>query len=110
MMSTAFVCATCGAQFPPSVEAPSECTICCDSRQFIGLDGQQWTTPEELAHTHHNIIQQEEPGLYSIHTEPHFAIGQRAFVLQTPNGNVLWDCLAVLDQPTIDRVRDLGAC
>src|SRR5579859_3775281 len=108
MMSTAFVCATCGAQFTASAEAPQECLICRDSRQFVGLDGQQWTTLEELAHKHHNIIQQEETGLYSIHTEPHFAIGQRAFLLQTPRGNVLWDCLALLDQPTIDRVRDLG--
>jgi hypothetical protein len=108
MMSTAFTCPTCGAQFPPSAEAPPECLICCDSRQFIGLDGQQWTRLEELAHKHHNIIQQEEPGLYSIYTEPHFAIGQRAFLLQTPAGNVLWDCLALLDQPTIHRVRDLG--
>ena len=108
MMSTAFICATCGAQFPPSAEAPPECLICCDSRQFIGLDGQQWTTLGELGRKHRNVIQQEEPGLYSIHTEPHFAIGQRAFLLQTPQGNLLWDCLALLDQPTIDRVRDLG--
>jgi len=108
MMSTAYVCATCGAQFPLSAAAPPKCPICCDSRQFIGLDGQQWTTLEELAHKHHNIIQQEEPRLYSIHTEPHFAIGQRAFLLQTPGGNLLWDCLALLDQPTIDTVRDLG--
>jgi hypothetical protein len=108
MMSTAFVCATCGAQFPPSAEAPPDCPICCDPRQFIGLDGQQWTTLEELGHKHHNVIQQEEPGLYSIHTEPHFAIGQRAFLLQTPQGNMLWDCLALLDHPTIEAIRDLG--
>jgi hypothetical protein len=108
MMSTAFVCATCGAQFPPSADPPPECLICRDSRQFVGLDGQQWTTLEELARKHRNIIQQEEPGLHSIYTEPHFAIGQRAFLLQTPGGNLLWDCLALLDRPTIQAVRDLG--
>ena len=107
-MSTAFICVTCGAQFPPSTEPPAECPICRDSRQFVGLDGQQWTTLEELAHKHHNVIKQEEPWLYSIHTEPHFAIGERAFLLQTPQGNVLWDCLALLDRPTIDAVRNLG--
>jgi hypothetical protein len=79
-----------------------------DPRQFVGLDGQQWTTLEELVHTHHNTIKQEEPGLYSIHTEPHFAIGERAFLAQTLQGNVLWDCVALLDGPTIDAVRDLG--
>jgi hypothetical protein len=107
-MSTAFICVTCGAQFPPSAEPPPDCPICKDSRQFIGLDGQQWTTLEELAHEHHNVIKQEEPWLYSFHTEPHFAIGERALLLQTPQGNVLWDCLALLDRPTIDAVRNLG--
>jgi hypothetical protein len=107
-MSSAFICVTCGAQFPPSAEPPAECPICADSRQFVGLDGQQWTTLEELAHKHHNTIKEEEPRLYSIHTEPHFAIGERAFLLRAPQGNVLWDCLALLDRPTIDAVRNLG--
>jgi len=99
---------TCGAQFPASAEPPSACAICEDSRQFVGLDGQQWTTLEKLAQGHHNVIKQEEPGLYSIHTKPHFAIGQRAFLVQTLQGNVLWDCLALLDQQTVDAIRDLG--
>ncbi len=107
-MSTAFICVTCGAQFPASPQPPVECPICLDSRQFVGLDGQQWRTLAELTEKHHNIIQQEEPRLYSIHTEPHFAIGQRAFLLQTPAGNLLWDCLALLDRTTIDAVQDLG--
>lgn len=107
-MSNAFICVTCGAQFPPSAEPPPTCPICTDSRQFVGLDGQLWTTLEELARKHHNIIQEQEANLYSIYTEPHFAIGQRAFLLQTPQGNVLWDCLALIDQPTVDAIRALG--
>lgn len=107
-MTTAFICRTCGTQFPASREAPPECRICADARQFVGLDGQQWTTPEELARKHHNVIEPEEPGLHSIHTEPPFAIGQRAFLLETPQGNLLWDCVALLDQPTIEAVRRLG--
>ena len=79
--------------------------ICNDPRQFVGLDGQQWTTLEELARAHKNTIKQEEARLYSIHTWPHFAIGQRAFLLQTPSGNVLWDCLALLHEPTIRTLR-----
>lgn len=108
LMNMAFICVTCGSQFPASAGPPPECPICQDPRQFVGLDGQQWTTLDELAHHHHNTIKQEEPWLYSIHTEPHFAIGERAFLIQTPQGNVLWDCVALLDQATIHRVRDLG--
>jgi hypothetical protein len=79
-----------------------------DPRQFVGFDGQQWTTLEELQRNYQNLIKQEEPGLYSIHTQPHFAIGERAFLLQTPRGNVLWDCVSLLDQATIETVRALG--
>ena len=78
-MSTAFICLTCGAQFPPSAEPPPECPICTDSRQFVGLDGQQWTSLDKLSQKHRNIIEKQETNLYSIHTEPHFAIGE-------PNG------------------------
>jgi hypothetical protein len=104
----AFICVTCGTQFAPSAEPPAECPICRDPRQFVGLDGQQWTTLEQLRRAHHNTLRPEEPGLYSIHTEPHFAIGQRAFLLETPKGNVLWDCLALLDEATIQAIRDRG--
>jgi hypothetical protein len=34
-------------------------------------------------------------------------IGQRALLLQTPHGNILWDCLAYLDEPLIDFVGAL---
>jgi len=103
-----FVCLTCGAQFSPSAQPPAECPICMDARQFVGWEGQKWITLQELRAKHRNLIQQEEPGLYSIHTEPAFGIGERAFVLQTPSGNVLWDCIALLDSATIAAVQNLG--
>ncbi len=103
-----FICSTCGTQFPPAAQPPAECAICSDSRQFVGFDGQRWTTLDELRTTRRNVILQEEPGLYSIHTEPAFAIGERAFLLQTAAGNVLWDCVTLLDPPTIEAIAALG--
>lgn len=38
-----------------------------------------------------------------IYTQPGFGIGQRACLLQTPHGNVLWDLIAYLDQETVDK-------
>jgi hypothetical protein len=105
---TNFICVTCGSQFQESREPPPECPICLEPRQYVGFEGQKWTTPEELREKHKNTILQEEPGLYSIHTQPAFAIGQRAFLLQTPAGNLLWDCIAFLDPPTIEAIKDLG--
>jgi len=103
-----FICFTCGTQFTPSPQPPAECPICMDARQYVGFDGQKWITREELRQKYGNIIQQEEPGLHSIRTEPAFGIGERAFVLQTPAGNVMWDCIALLDPATLDFIRNLG--
>ena len=46
--------------------------------------------------------------LWSIVTEPHFAIGQRCFFIQTDGGNVLWDCITYLDQETVDWINAKG--
>jgi hypothetical protein len=105
---SAFVCVTCGTQYPKSPKPPNACPICEDERQYIGINGQEWTTLEAMRATHKNVIKQEEPGLYSINTEPKFGIGQRAFLLQTPRGNILWDCVAFLDDATVKLVRELG--
>ena len=37
------MCATCGTQFPPESE-PERCPICEDKRQYVGQDGQSWTS------------------------------------------------------------------
>jgi hypothetical protein len=42
-----------------------------------------------------------------ITTQPGFGIGQRACLLQTPHGNVLWDLVAFLDQATVDKVAHI---
>lgn len=103
-----FICATCGTQYPDAASAPAHCPICEDERQYIGKDGQQWMTLAALQSEHHNRFHEHEPHLTGIGTEPKFAIGQRALLLQTPQGNVLWDCISLLDQATIDAVQALG--
>jgi hypothetical protein len=107
-MKTSWICATCGTQHEPSEAPPSECAICTDPRQFVGLDGQQWTTLAQLRDNHHNEFVEEEAGVLSFHTVPDFAIGQRAFLIRTSAGNVLWDCISLLDTETERRIRELG--
>lgn len=105
---TTFLCVTCGTQYPESAQPPDHCPICEDERQYVGPDGQQWTTLDQLRSTHKNTIKLEEENLYSINTEPKFGIGQRAFLIQTPKGNVLWDCVGLIDDPTIAKIKELG--
>jgi hypothetical protein len=37
-----------------------------------------------------------------------FDIGQRALLVHTPNGNVLWDCNSLLDDATVEAIKTLG--
>jgi glyoxylase-like metal-dependent hydrolase (beta-lactamase superfamily II) len=103
-----FLCATCGVQYPDGEAPPARCFICEDERQFVPKSGQRWLTPEELAASHSNMFRALRPELIGVSTVPAFGIGQRALLLRTPSGNVLWDCISLLDAATIDIVKGLG--
>jgi hypothetical protein len=102
------ICNTCGTSYPDTPEPPPSCLICEDERQFVPPGGQLWTTPERLAGGHVNAWRRLEADLFEIHTHPGFGIGQRALLLRTPKGNILWDCIALLDDATEALVRGLG--
>jgi glyoxylase-like metal-dependent hydrolase (beta-lactamase superfamily II) len=104
----AYICVTCGTQFAPSAKPASRCAICEDERQYVGADGQQWTTLDALRLNHRVVLREEEPGLTGIGCEPSFAIGQRALLVRSPAGNLLWDCLTLIDDEAIASVRALG--
>src|SRR5947209_16369021 len=97
----AFICVTCGTGFAESQREPEHCPICEDERQYIGLGGQNWTTLDDLLSSHRNRFRDEEPGLQGIATSPGFGIGQRAFLVRTPGGNILWDCISLIDDETV---------
>jgi hypothetical protein len=108
---TAYICRTCGVQNAPSEAPPDRCLICDDERQYVSWGGQRWTTLAEMkAAGHANRFREVEgePRLMSIDTTPRFAIGQRALLVQTANGNFLWDCISYLDAESVRRIRDLG--
>ena len=103
-----FICAQCGTQFSETVEPPLHCPICEDERQFVRHGGQEWTTLERLATGHRNRFEEEAPRLFGIGTDPEFAIGQRALLLQSPGGNLLWDCISLLDDEIVADVNSRG--
>jgi hypothetical protein len=100
------ICQTCGVQY---ARPRDDCPICLDERQYVGWDGQRWTTLAELAAAgYRGRIGDEGPGLTGIGTEPGFAIGQRALLVRAPGGNVLWDMISYLDDDLIQRIDALG--
>jgi hypothetical protein len=100
------ICVTCGVQY----SAPREdCPICLDERQYVGWDGQQWTSLAELASTgRQGKLEEEGPGVTGIGASPATAIGQRALLVRTPAGNVLWDMITYIDDTMIAAVNALG--
>lgn len=55
-----------------------------------------------------NTLKDHEPHLVGIGTTPSFAIGQRALLVRSPQGNILWDCITYLDDETYDTVQQFG--
>jgi glyoxylase-like metal-dependent hydrolase (beta-lactamase superfamily II) len=103
-----YICLTCGTQYPASENPPDSCPICEDERQYIGHNGQEWTTLAEIQAHHKNEFFELEPGLVGVVSEPRFAIGQRGVLVQSPDGNILWDCITLIDDDTIAKVNELG--
>ncbi len=104
----AWICVTCAVQYPETPEPPEGCPICDDERQYVGWEGQRWTTRDELLRDHASELREEEPDLLGVGVTPAVAIGQRALLVRTPAGNVLWDCVPVLDDAAVERIGSLG--
>jgi glyoxylase-like metal-dependent hydrolase (beta-lactamase superfamily II) len=104
-----WICETCGNHFPDSESAPGACVICADERQWVPPSGQRWTTLADLsAAGHRGDVREVEPGLIGIGVDPPVAIGQRALLVTTPEGNLLWDPPGFIDEAMIQAVGGAG--
>jgi hypothetical protein len=101
------VCVTCAAQFPDATQPPAACPICEDERQFVPEEGQLWTTLDELASSHRNVVRAEEQ-LHGVGTEPELAIGQRALLVPFGERQVMWDCVTWFDDEAAADVHRRG--
>lgn len=100
------VCVTCAVQYGGARET---CPICLDERQYVGWDGQQWTTLARLsADGHRARLAEEGPGVIGIGVEPSVGIGQRALLIRSASGNILWDCVGYLDDALVAQIERLG--
>jgi hypothetical protein len=100
------ICLTCGTRY--TEEAPATCAICSDERQYVPATGQKWTSYKELSQT--RTIRFDDPlaDVYNLRISPAFGIAQRAHLIVSPGGNILWDCLPFLDETTAAFVRSKG--
>src|SRR5882672_8440297 len=104
---THFICCQCGVQFAASAAAPEHCPICQDERQFVRWEGQAWTDMAALGRDH-RLDWRDEGGVTGIGIEPPFAIGQRALLIEEPDGCVLWDCTSLVTPEIVEAIGSRG--
>jgi hypothetical protein len=104
---SAFVCVTCGTQHAPTVVPPTQCRICTDDRQHVADGGQQWTTLEELARSHHVRIERDG-GFVGIGIREPFGIPQRALLVPSSAGTIMWDCTSLVTADAVEAITRLG--
>jgi hypothetical protein len=61
-------------------------------------EGQEWVSYGEVRETHRADIREEQARLTGIGLTPSFGIGQRALLVESSGGNVLWDCLPLVEE------------
>ena len=106
-MKHTLICSTCGTAYEQN-SVPEICTICLDERQWVPASGQSWTTPGELHNKHSVKLNRLQERLYEMEINPMFAIGQRALLVLSDQGNVLWDCIPLLDEMAIEFIKAKG--
>jgi glyoxylase-like metal-dependent hydrolase (beta-lactamase superfamily II) len=99
-----------------------------DPRQYVPASGQSWTSLHKEQDLQKNEFKtdQNDSRIHYIITKPisnaelpaslasttttrkQLGIGQRAILLQTANGNVLWDLVAFIDSATISFIQSKG--
>jgi glyoxylase-like metal-dependent hydrolase (beta-lactamase superfamily II) len=103
-----YICTTCGVGYAET-EAPREvCLVCADDRQYVNAKGQRWTTLDELREAHVNELRELEPGLLGVGSSPQIAIGERALVIQRPEGGVMWDCTPLITEAAVKTIKARG--
>lgn len=107
-MSTPFsVCVTCGVEHQHPL--PDVCAICADERQYLPADGvQRWISLDELQSDRYIDFWEIEPGLHGLRPTPSVGIGHRPILVQTSEGNLLWDPPGFIDDTAIEHAKSLG--
>lgn len=102
-----YICETCGTQYAETPAPPERCPVCEDERQYVGWNGQTWTMHEALA-ARYQLRVEGDDGLLGIGLPPDFAIPQRALLLPTDAGNILWECVSLATDEAVAALNARG--
>ena len=102
------ICKTCGTRYSPEIFNERECPVCLDDRQYLKEYGQKWISYHSLKQNHRVVINQLDENVFELTMQPSFAIGQKAHLLLTDFGNILWDCIPLFDETSASFILERG--
>lgn len=105
---TANICKTCGTRFASEKFDADKCPVCLDDRQYLKEYGQEWLSYNELRKNHTVKINFLRTNIFEITLQPSFAIGQKAHLITTSEGNILWDCIPMIDKASASFINKKG--
>ena len=109
MNSRNYICVHCGLQYAEQETVPPQCLNCSNERESMTHKPPQWTTLSQMTGKYRNVFTPLGDGVTGICTAPAFGIGPEVFLIQSSAGNILWDCVAYVDQATLDQIKRAGA-
>src|SRR2546428_9351419 len=101
----AYICKTCGVQSATSEVPPERCLICEDERQYVGWEGQKWTTLAEMKAAGYERRLRPVPsewGRWRTDARPRLAIAQRARLVYASTGNFPTDRISYVDHEPLE--------
>jgi len=102
-----WVCKACATQYAGD-EPPGACAVCEDARQYVPYDdGQVWLAWDDVLSSHEADVR-DDHGILGIGCTPSIGIGQRALLVKSAAGNVLWDCIPYVDSALHERISAEG--
>lgn len=102
------ICKTCGTRYAPEKFKSDQCPVCFDDRQYLREYGQEWLSYDALRKKHTVKINLLCKNIYEIYMQPSFAIGQKAHLITTSAGNILWDCIPLIDDASASYIKEKG--
>lgn len=109
------ICCACGTQYEATESSNlNSCRICDDPRQYVRPSGQSFTTlralrSDAVGYRLQFEPDEQDPNVVAITIQPPtLGIGQRAFLIRTPHGNILWDLVCYLDDVAVSHINSLG--
>lgn len=105
---TAFVCANCGFWRQLPARPVADCPVCLDHRHAPPTDAWSFLSDDEVAAKAHTTWTEVEDGAWRLDSSERFHIGPSGYLVEHPEGNVLFEAPNWIDDAALDFIAERG--